>query len=70
MFPLTVQMATLDKAQALLDELRSASYKAAVKDHEELKEFVKEQVILHCSANLCTSRRIHAHILKHAWSMF
>ena len=41
-------MATLDKAQGLLDELRSASYKAAVKDHEELKQFVKEEVHLSC----------------------
>ena len=37
-------MATLDSANALLDELRSASYQAAVKDHEELKNFVKDQV--------------------------
>ena len=40
----SVQMATLDTARALLDELRSASYQAAVKDHEELKKFVAEQV--------------------------
>ena len=38
-----VQMATLDKALALLGELRSASYDAAVKDQEELQAFVREQ---------------------------
>ena len=38
------QMATLDKAQQLLADLRGASYDAAVKDHEELEKFVKERV--------------------------
>ena len=38
-------MATLSKARELLSDLRSASYKAAIKDHEELQAFVKEQVV-------------------------
>lgn len=37
-------MATLEKANALLGELRTASYKAALKDHDELKAFAREQV--------------------------
>lgn len=37
-------MATLSKARDLLSDLRSASFKAALKDHEELKAFVQEQV--------------------------
>ena len=36
-------MATLEKALALLGELRSASYDAAKKDQEELQAFVREQ---------------------------
>lgn len=41
-----VQMATLDKAEALLEDLRSASWDAAVKDLEEVKAFAAKQV--HC----------------------
>jgi hypothetical protein len=37
-------MATLEKAQQLLSDLRGASYDAAIKDHQELEMFVKEQV--------------------------
>jgi oligopeptidase A len=36
-------MATLDKAEQLLEELRSAAYPAAVKDLQEVKEFAREQ---------------------------
>lgn len=39
-----VQMATLDKAEALLEDLRSASWDAAVKDLEEVKAFATKQV--------------------------
>ena len=38
------QMATLDKAEALLEDLRSASWDAAVKDLEEVKAFAAKQV--------------------------
>ena len=38
------QMATLEKAEGLLEELRGASYDAAVKDMEELKAFAAENV--------------------------
>lgn len=38
-------MATLGKANELLSELRQASYKAAIKDHEELTAFAKDQVM-------------------------
>lgn len=37
-------MATLTKAEALLEELRSASYGAAQKDLKDLQAFAKEQV--------------------------
>jgi oligopeptidase A len=37
-------MATLEKAEGLLEELRGASYDAAVKDMEELKAFAAENV--------------------------
>lgn len=37
-------MATLEKAEGLLEELRSASYKAAEEDHAELQKFAAEQV--------------------------
>lgn len=37
-------MATLAKAEALLEELRGASYDAAVKDLEETKAYAKAQV--------------------------
>ena len=40
----SLQMATLEKARSLMSDLQSASYEAAVKDHEELKKFVQEQV--------------------------
>ena len=39
-------MATLEKAEGLLEELRGASYDAAVKDMEELKAFAAESVSL------------------------
>lgn len=39
-----VQMATLDKAEALLEDLRSASWDAAVKDLEDVKAFAAKQV--------------------------
>ncbi len=39
-----VKMATLEKAEGLLEELRGASYDAAVKDMEELKAFAAENV--------------------------
>ena len=39
-----VQMATLDKAEALLEDLRSASWDAAVKDLDEVKSFAAKQV--------------------------
>ena len=38
------QMATLEKAEGLLEELRGVSYDAAVKDMEELKAFAAENV--------------------------
>lgn len=36
-------MATLDKAEQLLDELRTAAYPAAKQDLEEVREFAKSQ---------------------------
>lgn len=39
-----VQMATLEKAEGLLEQLRGASYDAAVKDMEELRQFASENV--------------------------
>ena len=39
-----VQMATLDKAEALLEDLRSSSWDAAVKDLDDVKQFAAEQV--------------------------
>lgn len=40
-------MATLDKAEALLEDLRSASWDAAVKDLEDVKAFAAKQVCYH-----------------------
>lgn len=39
-----VQMASLDKAEALLEELRASSMSAAQKDMAEVTEFAKSQV--------------------------
>ena len=39
-------MATLEKAEGLLEELRGASYDAAVKDMGELEAFAAEHVSL------------------------
>lgn len=39
-----VQMATLEKAEGLLEQLRGASHDAAVKDMEDLKKFASENV--------------------------
>lgn len=39
-------MATLDKAEALLEDLRSASWDAAVKDLDDIKDFAAKQVSL------------------------
>lgn len=39
-----VQMATLDKAEALLEDLRSSSWDAAVKDLDDVKQFAADQV--------------------------
>ena len=39
-------MATLEKAEALLEELRGASYDAALKDMDELKAYAAELVSL------------------------
>ena len=39
-----LQMATLSKAEALLEDLRSASWDAAVKDLDEVKAFAAKQV--------------------------
>lgn len=36
------QMATLEKAEALLEELRGASYDAAVREMEEVKRYAAE----------------------------
>ncbi len=41
---IAAQMATLDKAEALLEELRSASYDAALREMEEVKQFAAENV--------------------------
>ena len=41
-----LQMATLDKAEALLEDLRSASWDAAVKDLDDIKDFAAKQVSL------------------------
>ncbi len=41
----SAQMATLEKAESLLEQLRGASYDAAVKDMEELKKFASENVM-------------------------
>ena len=40
----SVQMATLEKAEGLLEQLRGASHDAAVKDMEELRTFALENV--------------------------
>ncbi|KAI5081968.1 hypothetical protein GOP47_0001711 [Adiantum capillus-veneris] len=40
---LAVKMATLDKAEELLEDLRSTSWEPALKDLEDLKVFAKEQ---------------------------
>ena len=45
-----VQMATLDKAEALLEDLRSASWDAAVKDLDEVKAFAAKQVCVFTQA--------------------
>ena len=37
-------MATLEKAEGLLEQLRGASHDAAVKDMEELRSFASENV--------------------------
>lgn len=37
-------MATLEKAEALLEELRSASYDAALREMQEVKQFAAENV--------------------------
>ena len=42
-----MQMATLDKAEALLEDLRSASWDAAVKDLDDVKAFAAKQVCMH-----------------------
>lgn len=39
-----LQMATLDKAEGLLENLRSASWDAAVKDLDDVKDFAAKQV--------------------------
>ncbi len=39
-------MATLDKAEALLEDLRSASWDAAVKDLDDVKAFAAKQVCM------------------------
>ena len=47
-----MQMATLDKAEALLEDLRSASWDAAVKDLDEVKSFAAKQVSCqHCASS-------------------
>ena len=38
------QMATLEKAEGLLEELRGASYDAAVREMDEVKAFATENV--------------------------
>lgn len=47
-------MATLDKAEALLEDLRSASWDAAVKDLEDVKAFAAKQVCYHYYILPCT----------------
>lgn len=42
--PDLAQMATLDKAEALLEELRGASYDAAVREMEDVRAFAAENV--------------------------
>lgn len=39
-----LQMATLEKAEGLLEELRGASYDAAVREMDEVKSFAAENV--------------------------
>lgn len=46
-------MATLDRAEALLEELRSASYGAAQKDLEEVTAFAAAQVGKSCESVGC-----------------
>ena len=48
------QMATLDKAEALLEDLRSASWDAAVKDLEDVKAFAAKQARNRYYTPLCT----------------
>ena len=62
-------MATLEKANGLLEELRGASYDAAVKDMEELKKYAAENVspAHHASPKLCLaiiSASAHKHLLS------
>jgi hypothetical protein len=40
-------MATLEKAEALLEELRGASYDAAIREMEEVKSFAAANVSAH-----------------------
>lgn len=40
----SAQMATLEKAEGLLEELRSASYDAAVREMDEVKQYAAENV--------------------------
>ena len=45
-------MATLDKAEALLEDLRAASWDAAVKDLQDVKAFAAKQVSYYCCTPL------------------
>ena len=49
-------MATLDKAEALLEDLRSASWDAAVSDLEDVKAFAAKQVCYQYYSLLCMLR--------------
>ena len=51
----TAQMATLDKAEALLEDLRSASWDAAVKDLDDVKAFAAKQVCMQASRPTVTA---------------
>jgi len=62
-------MATLEKANGLLEELRGASYDAAVKDMEELKKYAAENVspAHHALPDLCLGiirASAHMHLLS------
>ncbi len=61
-----VQMATLSKAEALLEDLRSASWDAAVKDLDDVKAFAAKQVCMHSRLHTKMSGKSRGH---YGWAL-